>query len=74
MEMPIDRMYDALCDEVTHFRNEMLRRGVKSAEPEKWINEFLHWLDEWDFECRYAETLGGTHAALVDNRTGGNRQ
>lgn len=63
--MPLDHAHDALGDMVSQFHNYMLRRGIKELPPMEWVEEFRSWLDPYDFERRYAETLKWLAEAAV---------
>ena len=67
--MPLDHAHDALGDLVRQFHNEMLRRGVKEMPAREWANEFRGWIDSYDFERQYQETLA--HIETVDRATDG---
>jgi len=55
--MPLAHAHDALGDLVSQFHNEMLRQGIKEMPARKWVEEFRSWIDAYDFERQYAETL-----------------
>lgn len=55
--MPLAHAHDALADEVSHFHNDCLRRGIVELSPKQWVDEFRLWLDGYEFERQYAETL-----------------
>jgi len=67
MKMPLAHACDALRDYVTQFHNDMLRRGIKELPPSEWIEEFRSWLNRYDFERQYAETL--KQVAMLDMPT-----
>lgn len=55
--MSLAHAHDALCDAVADFHNMMNRDGVKELPAHRWVEEFRSWLDAYDFERRYVETL-----------------
>lgn len=55
--MPLAHAHDALGDQVSRFHNDCLRRGITELPPREWVEEFRSWLDAYEFERQYAETL-----------------
>jgi hypothetical protein len=55
--MPLSHAHSALGDLVSQFHNEMLRRGIKEMPAKDWAEEFRGWIDAYEFERKYEETL-----------------
>ncbi len=55
--MSLAQATDGLDDLVIQFHNEMLRRGVKEMPAREWAEEFRSWINPYDFERQYQETL-----------------
>ncbi len=55
--MSLAHAHDALADLPTDFHNFMLRSGIKELPAKQWAEEFRSWIDVYEFERRYIETL-----------------
>ena len=55
--MPLEHAYDALGDALCRFRNDMLRDGTKSLEPQRWVEEFRSYLLGFDMDRHYRDVL-----------------
>jgi len=55
--VPLSHAYDALGDLVSRFHNDMLRAGVKELPAKEWAEKFRSWIDAYDFERQYEDTL-----------------
>lgn len=57
MTRPLADAHDSLSDRVSQFHNDMLRQGVREMSPREWVENFCGWLDAYEFERQYKETL-----------------
>ena len=55
--VPLDHAYDALSELVSHFRNEMLRRGIRELPAREWAESFRDWIDPYEFEEDYGRLM-----------------